>query len=124
MKHSRKTMKKGFTLVEVIVVAVIVAILAAVAIPIYQGYVNDSNKDQASNTAGSVASFCGACAAKGGACAAAGTPIIVTCPAVGTGTGSSATIQIPVGTTLSAITTGTVGVRATRGGQQSDPYFW
>ncbi len=122
MKRSIKTMKKGFTLVEVIVVAVIVAILAAVAIPIYQGYVNDSNKDQASNTAGSVASFCGACAAKGGTCASVTTttPNEVTCPA-GDGT---AKISIPTGTTLTLTTTGTKNVTATRGGQTSDKYYW
>jgi prepilin-type N-terminal cleavage/methylation domain-containing protein len=37
--------KKGFTLVEVIVVAVIVAVLAAVAIPLYMGYL-DSTRQQ------------------------------------------------------------------------------
>jgi len=46
---------KGFTLVEVIVVAVIVLILAAVAIPLYQGYVLDSKQATAENLAGSVA---------------------------------------------------------------------
>jgi type IV pilus assembly protein PilA len=52
--------KKGFTLVEVIVVAVIVAILAAVAIPLYIGYVNSSRQNVVDNAAGSLASFCGA----------------------------------------------------------------
>ncbi len=53
-----KTLKnqKGFTLVEVIVVAVIVLILAAVAIPLYNGYIKDSRQNVANNTAGSVAS--------------------------------------------------------------------
>lgn len=53
-----KTLKnqKGFTLVEVIVVAVIVLILAAAAIPLYNGYISDSRQNIASNTAGSVAS--------------------------------------------------------------------
>ncbi len=46
----------GFTLVEVIVVAVIVAVLAAVAIPLYNGYVRDSRKNVADNTAGTIAS--------------------------------------------------------------------
>jgi len=58
--------RKGFTLVEVIVVAVIVAVLAAVAIPLYVSYVNDSRVNQCDNVAGSVAHFCGACVNEGG----------------------------------------------------------
>ena len=50
--------QKGFTLIEVIVVAVIVAILAAVAIPIYNAYVNSSRQNVVNNTAGSLATFC------------------------------------------------------------------
>jgi len=46
---------KGFTLVEVIVVAVIVLILAAVAIPLYNGYINDSRYAMAEGSAGSIA---------------------------------------------------------------------
>jgi prepilin-type N-terminal cleavage/methylation domain-containing protein len=52
--------EQGFTLVEVIVVAVIVAVLAAVAIPLYMGYIKDSRINVANNTAGTVASQCGA----------------------------------------------------------------
>ena len=52
--------KKGFTLVEVIVVAVIVAVLAAVAIPLYMGYVRDSRIDVGNNVGGSLASAGGA----------------------------------------------------------------
>jgi prepilin-type N-terminal cleavage/methylation domain-containing protein len=55
---SRK--EKGFTLVEVIVVAVIVAVLAAVAIPLYMGYIRDSRINVCNNIAGTVASACGA----------------------------------------------------------------
>jgi len=50
---------KGFTLVEVIVVAVIVLVLAAAAIPIYTNYVADSRKASAENLAGAVASSLG-----------------------------------------------------------------
>lgn len=46
---------------EVIVVAVIVAVLAGVSIPLYNGYVENSRANAAANAAGSTASFMGAC---------------------------------------------------------------
>jgi type IV pilus assembly protein PilA len=52
---------RGFTLVEVIVVAVIVAVLSAVAIPLYIGYVNDSAQNMVKNEAASLsAAVCSA----------------------------------------------------------------
>lgn len=48
---------KGFTLVEVIVVAVIVAVLALVAIQLYQGYVTESRQNTAENLGASAASY-------------------------------------------------------------------
>ncbi|MDR2972994.1 MAG: prepilin-type N-terminal cleavage/methylation domain-containing protein [Bacteroidales bacterium] len=51
---------KGFTLVEVIVVAVIVLILAAVAIPLYNGYIRDSRQSTVSNAAVAIANGLGA----------------------------------------------------------------
>jgi prepilin-type N-terminal cleavage/methylation domain-containing protein len=44
MNGNRTIRSPGFTLIEVIVVAVIVAILAAVAIPMLSGFVNDSRQ--------------------------------------------------------------------------------
>ncbi|MGA2506299.1 MAG: prepilin-type N-terminal cleavage/methylation domain-containing protein [Chitinispirillaceae bacterium] len=49
---SRK--EKGFTLVEVIVVAVIVATLSAFAIPLYMGYVKDSRINVGNGIAGTI----------------------------------------------------------------------
>lgn len=46
-----KKNKKGFTMVEGIVIAVIVAILSAIAIPIYNGYIQDSQQDSVDNLA-------------------------------------------------------------------------
>ena len=48
---------KGFTLVEVIVVAVIVAVLALVGVQLYQGYVSESRRNTAENLAASAASY-------------------------------------------------------------------
>ncbi len=42
---------KGFVLAEVLVVAVIVAILAAVAIPVYTSYVSDQRQEVVNNLA-------------------------------------------------------------------------
>ncbi|MCK4978739.1 MAG: prepilin-type N-terminal cleavage/methylation domain-containing protein, partial [Candidatus Delongbacteria bacterium] len=49
-------MKKGFTLIEVLVVAVIVAILAAVAIPAYTAYIKSTKLDVAKNLAATIVS--------------------------------------------------------------------
>jgi type IV pilus assembly protein PilA len=56
--------EQGFTLVEVIVVAVIVAVLAAVAIPLYNGYIRDSRTNVCQNTAGECAAALSAANAK------------------------------------------------------------
>ena len=42
---------KGFTLIEAIVVSVIIAVLAAIAIPIYNGYLNDARQNSVDNLA-------------------------------------------------------------------------
>jgi len=62
MQKYLKNNNKGFTLVEVIVVAVIVLVLAAVAIPLYNGYVKSSRESVVENAAGSIATFLGVAA--------------------------------------------------------------
>jgi len=83
--------KKGFTLVEVIVVAVIVLILAAVAIPLYQGYVRDARQNTAHGIAATVAKTIGTAVSVGDyANATAG------CEAVTTAQGAAGAIVIGV----------------------------
>jgi len=43
--------RRGFTLVEVIVVAVIVLVLSAVAIPLYNGFIKQARQDAVDNLA-------------------------------------------------------------------------
>ena len=62
----RQKSQRGFTLVEVIVVAIIVAALAGVAIPMYTNYVKTSRSNAAANAAGSVASWIGQCLSQSG----------------------------------------------------------
>lgn len=45
----------GFSLVEVLVVSVIAAVLAAVAVPVYTGYINSQREEVARNIAQSAA---------------------------------------------------------------------
>ena len=50
MKKSEKiTRSKGFTLLELMITVAIVAILAAVAIPAYNGYINTAKMSEAHN---------------------------------------------------------------------------
>lgn len=58
MKKNMRLNRNGFTLVEVIVVSIIVAVLAAVAIPMYSGYIRSTKQaavDQLAQTAAAAA---------------------------------------------------------------------
>ena len=112
--------RKGFTLVEVIVVAVIVAVLAAVAIPLYITYVNDSRVNQCENAAGSVASFAGACVNAGGTVAdgAYAPGATITC------TANTTTIMVPADVTVTVTNgpPGTVTATHADGGASQNTY--
>jgi prepilin-type N-terminal cleavage/methylation domain-containing protein len=51
MKDPATTKQDGFTLIEVVVVAVVVSVLAAIAIPTYRGYLRETELDAAQNLA-------------------------------------------------------------------------
>lgn len=104
MKQVKKNRQTGFTLVEVIVVAVIVAAMAAVAVPVYLNYVSNSRLNSATNAAGATASFLAACRNGGGTVAAldadaesAAPNAVLTCAA---GTGAGTTLRVPNNITI------------------------
>lgn len=83
MKRVSKSSKKGFTLVELIVVLVILAILAAMLVPALTGYIRKAREEKEFQAASSVYT-----AAQAMATDAYGHPKT-------TGTGTSATTTIP-----------------------------
>ena len=103
MYHKSLNTSEGFTLVEVIVVAVIVAVLAAVAIPLYLNYVTTSRNQVAQNTAGGIATFCAACQNGGGTISGISTTptagITITCTG---GSGGGTTMIVPAALQASA----------------------
>lgn len=54
MKKTRKYSKKGFTLVELIVVLVILAVMAAMLVPALTGYIDEARKKKDYNAASEV----------------------------------------------------------------------
>ena len=52
---SQTKFSKGFTLVELLVVIAIIGILAAIGVPMYQGYISDVKAKDAQNTLQSIA---------------------------------------------------------------------
>jgi prepilin-type N-terminal cleavage/methylation domain-containing protein len=119
MSKSRKN-QKGFTLVEVIVVAVIVAILAAVAIPLYNGYIADSRINVCQNTAASVASAFTAAVQQDPSFDGTDFNALttITIPAQSGVAADASVITLPTGYTI-AITATTVTVTHTASGKSS-----
>jgi len=52
---SQAKLSKGYTLLELLVVIAIIGILAAVGVPMYQGYISDAKAKDAQNTLQSIA---------------------------------------------------------------------
>lgn len=126
---SKKHLQKGFTLVEVIVVAVIVAALAGVAVPVYLGYVSSSRANAATNAAGAVASFLGSCRNSGGTCAftqgsaPAAPGDILTCAGV-PGATNPITITIPTQITITHAAAANQVTGTYAGGVASTPFSY
>jgi prepilin-type N-terminal cleavage/methylation domain-containing protein len=55
IKLSQTKFSKGFTLVELLVVIAIIGILAAIGVPMYQGYISEVRAKDAQNTLQSIA---------------------------------------------------------------------
>ena len=126
----RKSLKsrEGFTLVEVIVVAVIVSVLAAVAIPLYLNYVTTSRNQVAQNSAGAIASFCSSCQNGGGTVGGITTTdqsgFSITCTG-GSGDGTLMAVPPTLNARVSALTSSsTITVTNTAPGSVGQTAIW
>lgn len=117
--RTKKLNKKGFTLVEVIVVAVIVAVLALVGIQLYQGYVADARQGTADNLASQVAGFITTEQNRGGAVAANTYAGGVEIPVTGLPSGVTATKFVVPGGAETVVTVGATDVFVTINGTKS-----
>ena len=96
MKRSMRTVQKGFTLIELMIVVAIIGILAAVALPAYQDYTTKAKVSNAISSVGSLKTAVGVCAQEAG-------NILTGCDTTG-GTATS----IPVFTATKEVASATV----------------
>jgi type IV pilus assembly protein PilA len=73
MKNAQLGLQKGFTLIELMIVVAIIGILAAVALPAYQGYVKKAAYTEVVNGMTSVKAAIGTCVAQENALASCDT---------------------------------------------------